>query len=221
MIDSGIDTSVSDLGDYVTYSTGFEVNNEGYIVENRKKEIQNRHGTVISLIIRHLCRDVEFIGVNILNERLATDGRILAYALEETLSYKPDIINLSMGTTRGRHKWVLKKIIKKATDNNIIIVAAAHNEGIVSYPAYIKGVIGVKADLSGSFFKYYFKDDFFYAPCTAEGIPGVDADKDKHLAGTSYSAAYITGHIANLKINNKIEDVSAIRKLVIACAHSK
>jgi hypothetical protein len=67
------------------------VNDEGYIVEDKSLKPRHEHGTAISMIIRDICENVEFISVNILNERLTTDGRVLIHAFREALSYKPDI----------------------------------------------------------------------------------------------------------------------------------
>ncbi|MCX7920904.1 MAG: S8 family serine peptidase [Clostridia bacterium] len=212
VIDSGINASKSDLSRFVKESIGFRVNNEGYIVEDKNIEIKNKHGTVIAMIIRNICKNVEFISMNILNERLATDGRILICAFHQALDYKPDIIHLSLGTTRWRYRFALRKIVKEAEKNNIIVVSAANNEGLKSYPAYTKGVVGVKgrADITG-YREFWYQKGFFYAPLGVRDIYGInEIDNGERSVGNSMAAAYITGHIASIKCSKNIKSNAEI-----------
>lgn len=220
MIDSGIDRAVEGLDGYVSVSTGFRINEKGYITEYPGMEAMYPHGTIVSLIIRHICSSVEFISMNILNENAATDGRVLMYAMSRAFDYKPDIIHMSLGTTKWRYKRYVKKIVKEAYRQNVVLVAAANNEGHVSYPACVKGVFGVKGrDLKDSA-HYRYKDGFFYAPFSGAGVKGYGGTDLKNACGTSMSAAYMTGHIANLMMENGHlgnEEIKRMLLLKIIC----
>lgn len=144
IIDTGIDETKSDLKLFITKKTGYRINDEGYIIEDKNMQNINIHGTLIALIIRQFCKNIDIININILNENLNTDMRVLLVALEKALLFRPNIIHLSLGTKRLIHSFSLRKIIDKAKKNNIIIVAAANNDRSKSYPAYQRGVIGVK-----------------------------------------------------------------------------
>jgi len=190
------------LNECVIQSTGFGVNSEGYIEENSTLPVRNLHGTIVAEIIRHICSDVEFISVNILDEDLSSDGRILAYSLSRVFDYKPDIIHMSLGTVKKRYIFPLRKIVKEAKKLNITMVAAAENLGRVSYPAYLKGVIGVKADRFDDCMQYSYNQGFFYAPAGIDGIESLQSLQEisalGNIRGTSLSAAYISGHLARL-----------------------
>ncbi len=206
VIDSGINTEISDLKGYVVHSTGYGINDEGYITENVNIPVRNLHGTVVALIIRHICSEVEFISVNILDENLLTDGRVLAYSLSRIFDYNPDIIHMSLGTLKKRYIFPLRKIVKEAKKLNIQLVAAANNSGKASYPAYLKGVFGVKSDMFDDCARYSYNQGFFYAP---PGTYGIDAIQQipsiRNAMGTSMSAAYISGHLAEiLKTKNNL-----------------
>jgi len=204
VIDSGIDTRICNLNDYVIYSTGFGINSKGYIEENYTLPVKSLHGTTIAMIIRHICDDVEFISVNILDENLSTDGRILAYSLCKVFEYKPDIIHMSLGTLKKRYILPFRKIVKEALRLNILLVAAAENSGKVSYPAYLRGVFGVKAEIFENCMQYSYKDGFFYAPLGTDGIDCIQEIPILRAAkGTSMSAAYISGHLAVILKNKK------------------
>lgn len=192
------------LHECVTYSYGYGVNSEGYIEKNSTLPIRNLHGTIVAAIIRHICSEVEFISVNILDENLTTDGRILAYSLSQVFDYKPHIIHMSLGTVKKRYIFPMRKIVKEAERHNVMLVAAAENLGRVSYPAYLKGVIGVKSDRFEDSMQYSYKSKFFYAP---GGISGIECLQQipyiQNVRGTSLSAAYISGHLARILKDNK------------------
>ena len=192
------------LNECVIHSTGFGVNSEGYIEEDSSLPVRNIHGTIVASIIRHICSDVEFISINILDQNLSTDGRILAYSLSQVFDYNPDIIHMSLGTIKKRYIFPLKKIVKEAKRLNITLVAAAENQGRVSYPAYLNGVIGVKSDRFDNCMQYSYKSGFF---CASAGIDSIDCLKEiselRNVSGTSFSAAYISGHLARILKHKK------------------
>jgi subtilisin family serine protease len=220
IIDSGIDTSVHDLSNYVKKAVGFRVNEEGYIIEDADKEVKHEHGTAIALIIKHICSNVEFISVNILNENLNADGRVLIYAMEQTLQFKPDIIHMSLGTTKWRHILPIKSIVRQACKENIILVSAANNEGLRSYPAYLKGVVGVKAFGRGGYEDIYFEEGFYHAPFHTMGIPGIEELKRKNQGGSSMAAAYITGAIARIKFESNSATTEEVKTHLYNGIHS-
>ena len=211
VIDSGINTEISDLQDSVIHSTGFGINSDGYITENSNIPVRSLHGTAVAMIIRHICSEVEFISVNILDENLLTDGRTLAYSLSRVFDYNPDIIHMSLGTLKKRYIFPLRKIVKEAKRLNIQLVAAAENAGRISYPAYLKGVFGVKSDMFDDCMQYSYNRGFFYASPWTYGIECIQKIPEIRTArGTSMSAAYMSGHLAEiLKTKNNISHKEA------------
>jgi len=216
VIDSGIDINKSDLRKYVKNSTGFGINNDGYIAEEKTRGVTNDHGTAVSLIIRDIFSKVEFTSVNILSEQLTTDARILIYTLCCCIENKPDIIHLSLGTRTYFYSFALRKVVKEALKNQIIIVAALDNNLGKCYPAYLKGVFGVKGDKRAKKKDYYFDGRFWIAPFGTDGILGIDQldFNPKYIVGNSMSAAYITGHIAKLIYNKGIKDFDQLSGLL-------
>ncbi len=215
VIDSGIDTTISELDKNVSVSTGFMINTNGYITEYPNIKTKYQHGTIVSLIIRHICSNVEFISINILNDNISTDGRVLLYAMSRAFDYQPDIIHMSLGTTKWKYKRYIRKITKEAGRQNISLVAAVNNQGNISYPAYVKGVFGVKGDNFKDIMHYSYRDDFFYAPLNAPEIQGCHGKDLKDAVGTSMSAAYITGHIANIRLNMGNLSIEKIKSILI------
>ena len=199
LIDSGIDIRKSDLGKLVRVSTGFSIKN-GYIVEDKERSIKSEHATAISLIIREIAGgDIDLISINVLNERLATDFRVLLHALYYSLDeLKPNIIHLSLGTTKLSHYFYLRDIVEKAIANDVIIVSSADNSIKPSLPAFMKGVLGVKSSFDFDSYSYGFDGWFFRASPTLNGISGSDCLERQDYIGNSLAAAYITGQIAKI-----------------------
>lgn len=211
VVDSGIDPSIYFLNKYIEESTGYRVNDEGHIIEDKKMEIKHLHGTAISLIISHLCKYVQFISINILDDKLTTDGRVLLTALKKAITYKPDIIHLSLGTTKLRYIFPLKKLISEALEQNILIVSAVSNERTRSYPACLKGVIGVRADINHRFKTFGYENGYYYAQFKADGIDGISEISRKIcIAGTSISAAFITGYFASEMYSKELKGIKNI-----------
>ena len=216
IIDSGIDSTKADLYAYVTESIGFTVNASGYIEKTSNPNPTHEHGTIIAVIIKHFCKNIDIISINILNKKLATDGRILIHAFDKALAYKPDIIHLSLGTTKWIYRFPLYRLVTLAGKNNCIVVAAASNTGIKSYPSHFKNVIRVKSARMPCYTDISYNNGYFFAHHDAKEIlaynsyPQIDG-----YCGTSYAAAYITGHIAEAILANKSKDKTQIINYLI------
>ncbi|SKC87693.1 Subtilase family protein [Maledivibacter halophilus] len=148
---------------------------------------------------------------------MVSDGRVLVHSLKKILLYSPDIIHLSLGTTSPRYIFQLKRIVRKAIKKNIIIVCSANNHGLKSYPAYLKGVVGVKASSNDINAGIKYENGFFYAPSMViDEFNLINISKRKQLKGTSISAAYITGCLALIKYEQgSIKNDDIIEKLKV------
>lgn len=143
----------------------------------------------------------EIYAVKVFDKRgLATTASIMAgiiWSIENNMQ----IINMSFGTYCS--SYILEKLINKAVESGLILVAAAGNEGTFNenrlrYPAEYKNVIAVgsgTAEKISSFSNVSNALDF-----VAPGkLTSTDLNRTyTHVIGTSVSAAYITGTLAIL-----------------------
>ncbi len=124
----------------------------------------------------------------------------VAKAIDACIQHKSDVINLSF--TGGKDSLV-EKMVKKAVEQGITVVAAAGNGGnwgSTIYPALIPGVLTATAiDENQKLFNMADKGNFIdYA------APGVDIltiapdGKYKLATGTSISSAHVSGIVALL-----------------------
>lgn len=161
-----------------------------------------------------IANKADIYSVKVLNEKNSASISTVVKAIEWCIDNKMDVINMSFGIDRD--SATLKKAIKKAYENNIILVASAGNNcEQVQYPAKYKEVISV-----GSVNKKLKKSNFsskknpdVYAPgegAKTLGYLGSYEDVD----GSSMAAAHVSGvaavmrgkwkHISNKQIYDSI-----------------
>ena len=167
---------------------------------------QNGHGTHVAGIIVAEMNQRGIVGVSpeshIYDIRafdeegkssLATILRAINWSIENGM----DIVNMSFGMPQ--YSEALARVIKKANDRGVVMVASAgNNGGEVEYPARYDGVVGVSAiDQNGNL-----------ASLSARGkgadrrAPGVDilstwpGNQFRKLNGTSMAAPHVTGLMA-------------------------
>jgi len=214
VIDSGIDASVSDLKRYVSTNKSYGLDKAGRIGEQPGTQSRHVHATIIGLIIRSLCQDIELVSINILDEKLQADGRELLYALKASLEFGVNIVHLSLGTKDKRYIPGFNRLIRKAVRKNILVIAAAHNDNGICYPAFLKHVWRVKSLGLAPFDGYVYADGSFWASYAAKNIPGVAEKEMKEIIGNSIAAAYITGHAARIISGERTTDRKTIERVM-------
>lgn len=199
VLDSGIDIDKGGLKEHVKESLHYRIDNNGILLEKKDFSHSSDHGTVIAMAIKHIIPNIEFISMNILNEDLSSDGRILLHAFKKAIEYKPDIIHMSLGTKSFRYAKPLKKLAREAQEHKIFVVAAANNNRIKSLPARLKDVIGVLGSSNLHPENYCFFNKYFYACDNVHEVKEIEEiDNYENLIGSSIAAAFISGHIAKL-----------------------
>ncbi|WP_460270340.1 S8 family serine peptidase [Clostridium sp. CTA-19] len=202
IIDSGINRNIECLHKNVIKTIGIRQDNLGKIKYLDNIKVENNHGTAIALCIKSIYENINFIDINILDENLSTNGKVLIEALNyvKNLDVNIDIVHLSLGTKKIKYIFKLKKAIKYFRKKHILIIAAASNYGEKSYPSHLKYVIGVKGDSKIMDGGVYYKNNFFYAPTYLSQKILNTNPQYKNINGNSIAAAYVTGQVCK-KIN--------------------
>ncbi len=201
VIDSGINKKFAKNNPNIIKSVSLYIDKNSNISEKEGFECNNPHGTAIADIITNINPDVQIIDINILDDNLETNGYVLLKSIEMAIELKPDVINLSLGTNSLKYAIQMVKLVRKAIKNNIHVVAAYDNKRRITFPAKIKGVIGVKSISNlrkGDFFnRYAYKRNKYYAPGCSIYAYNLDGSEFENIMyGNSMASAYITGKIS-------------------------
>lgn len=200
IIDSGVDVH-DDLAtcgwvDFSDKKNGYKpVDNSGHGTEMAGIIAARKNG--IGLI--GIANGADIYSVKVLDENNKAKISSVIKGINWCIENDIDVINMSFGM--DSYSEILEKTIKEAAENNIIMVAAAGNEGKTQYPAKYDDVIsvgGVTKNLSIAENSSRGDDVDVYAPCedvNTTGILGSYVFSD----GTSIAAAHVTGVVSVLK----------------------
>ncbi len=186
------------------------------------------HGTSVAGVIAALDNDEGITGINpgiilysarVLDaENRAPVSRVVE-AIDWAISQDVDIINLSFGTTVDSD--ALRAAIKRAYAADILLVAAAGNQGVVEYPAAYEEVIAVGAvDASGNHSQGSAVGSELELVAPGEQIVSTSAFGGLCVAGgTSLAAPHVTGIASVLWQQDKSMPADFIRALLAFTAN--
>ena len=201
VIDSGIDNDHPAIAGRV----------RGYIsfTEDVHRQLQSSvaphtdafgHGTACADIIRRIAPDVELYSVKVLGARLSGKGTAFLAGLRWAIENKMDVINLSLGTTKPDYHTPFYELADSAYFRGTILVTAANNMPVVSYPSLFASVLSVACHEGQDPYEFYYNP----TPPVEVLAPGVDIDAawlggaTMTVSGNSFSAPHITGLVAKI-----------------------
>jgi subtilisin family serine protease len=143
IVDSGIDGTHPQVGG-VERAVFVEVGEDGeaQIADDHEGDLFG-HGTACAGIIRSLAPACEIHSVRTLGRHLTGRGAVLLAGLEWAIDEGYDIINLSLSMSKASFVERLRELADQAYFRNSLIVAAAHNMPVVSYPWRFPAVVSV------------------------------------------------------------------------------
>ncbi len=204
ILDTGISTIYADkylknrLNNLITYRVI-----DGKLKKYYGAEDSHGHGTLVCSAINMINKDVSFNIIKAFGEDFWADEEALIMILKEIerTDFKTDILHISSGISSCEHLEELEKILWRIKEKGTIIVSAFSNNQIISYPAACSSVIGVMFDTNIVSTKEWIYVENSPINIFATGQPKNLVNKDGSLiktAGASFSAAFITAHIAKL-----------------------
>ena len=176
-----------------------------------KRDFTDRigHGTAVAAAIREKAPDAEIWAVRVFGTRLSTTAHALVRAIEWSAGRGVDLINLSLGTHRPRHRSAMAAVVATAAGRGSLIVSPAVHEGRKWLPGCLPGTAGVELDrecareelrVSGVYGGGAGTDGpavpalRFRASGYPRPIPGVSPELNLH--GVSFAAANVSGFLA-------------------------
>lgn len=142
VIDSGIERSHPAIGNvegYVSIAEG----PDGMIYEDGPHDDVFGHGTACAGIIRSLAPECELYSVRVLGPMLSGRGAVFAAGLRWAIENGMHVCNLSLGTTKRDLFALFHELADDAYFRRVVLVTAANNMPIPSFPSLYASVISV------------------------------------------------------------------------------
>lgn len=160
------------------------------------------HGSICAQIIRKYAPGTVLSSIKILNDNSRCSREQLIKALIWCADNDIKLVNLSLGTIDYKDFQSISHAVNRVYKKGLIIVAAANNNDVFTYPASHTNVIGVKAC------KHQTVEDreYIYNSCNLDGIEITacgthllaDGINEKTVSGSSFAAPIITALIHNI-----------------------
>ena len=215
IIDSGVDSEHPEIGP-ITHGIDIRIDSDEQIIWGTDYVDRSGHGTACTGIIHQIAPDAEIYIIRIFEQSLVADGRLLIAALRWVVNHGIDVVNLSLGTTDRQYFELIRELCRQAARENIILVVAAHNRGIESYPAILSDVIGVQGRPMQKLNDYYFQKNN-HIECVAHGGEQILCWRNSSkviAAGSSFAASRIAGIICLIRQVYPNASVNTVRKIL-------
>jgi subtilisin len=199
VIDSGIDASHPAVGAVNGYVEITEAS-DGPIYNTDPHGDSYGHGTACAGIIRSYAPECELYSVKVLGPALIGGGAVFIAGLRWAVEHGMHVCNLSLGTTNPEYYGMLHELADEAYFRNVMLVTAANNRPIASFPSVYASVISVAGHDVDEPYRFYYNP----RPPVEFGAPGIDVRvpwlSGQWITGTgnSYAAPHITGIVAKI-----------------------
>ncbi|MCC6222299.1 MAG: S8 family serine peptidase [Thermoleophilia bacterium] len=199
VIDSGVDAGHPSVGSVAGY---LSISEEGDVLayDERPHEDVFGHGTACAGIIRSLAPDCELYSIRVLGPGLKGRGTVFAGGLRWAIENGMHVCNLSLGSTKRDLFGVFHELADLAYFRNVVLVTAANNMPVTSYPSLYAAVVSVASHDVGDPYRFYYNPE----PPVEFGALGIDvriAWRDGGFitaTGNSFAAPHISGLAARI-----------------------
>ena len=206
VIDSGIDTTHPAIIKPVSGYVAISGDPDELVYDTEPHGDAYGHATACAAIIRSIAPECELYSVKVLGAGLIGNGASFIAGLRWAIENGMHVCNLSLGTTKKDFFSILHEVTDLAFFHRVLLVAAANNFPIPSFPSMYASVISVAAhqEEDQNPYHFYYNPD----PPIEFGAPGIDVHvpwQDHQwitATGNSFAAPHITGIVAKLLGNH-------------------
>lgn len=204
VIDSGIDADHPAVGGrikgYVAVNVEAGPDGDTVVYDTAPHRDVFGHGTACAGIIRSLAPHCDLYSVRVLGPTNAGRGGAFTAGLRWAIDNGMHVCNLSLGTTKKDYFALLHELVDRAYVHNIMLVAAANNMPVPSFPSTYASVIAVAAHDVQEPYRIYYNP----RPPIEFGALGIDVRVAwldgawMTSTGNSFAAPHITGLVARI-----------------------
>ncbi len=143
ILDSGVEDGHPLVGKLERAVSVSVDDDENPIIEEDTAGDSCGHGTACAGIVRSIAPECDLYSVRVLGAGFTGSGPVLLAGLRYAVEQGYDLINMSLSTTKKQFGTLLHDIADNAYFRKSMLVAAAHNMPVESYPWKFSSVISV------------------------------------------------------------------------------
>jgi len=201
IVDSGVEGAHPAIGGRLRESVRVELDGDDAAVVADEPFDAVGHGTACAGIVLGLAPRATILSVRVLGSDNRGKGLAFATGLQWAIERGASIVNLSLSSRSESLYGTLHDLVDRAYFANVLLVCAANNVAVASYPSLFASVVSVAAhDVRDP-------DVWFYnpRPPVEFGAYGLDVDvawKDGGriiATGNSFAAPHIAAHAARIR----------------------
>jgi subtilisin len=159
------------------------------------------HGTACAGIVRALAPECSLVSVRVLGGGWKGSGRFLVAGLRWAIEQGIDVVNMSLSTTKRDLSAVLHELADEAYFNRTLLVAAAHNMPVESYPWRFSSVLSVGSHELEDSLAYFYNPtppvEFFARGVEVE-VPWLGGSTVRST-GNSFATPHVAGICALIR----------------------
>ncbi len=160
------------------------------------------HGTASAGIIHSLVPEAELVSVRVLGPDNRGNGGAFAKGLEWAVEASgASVVNLSLSSRSDAYLGLLHELADLAYFRNVLLVCAANNVSVASYPSLFAAVVSVAAHDVPSAGTWFYNPE----PPVEFGAYGLNVDvawrggTRMAVTGNSFAAPHIAGYAARIR----------------------
>ena len=220
IVDSGVEGDHPAVGGRLRESVRIELDGDVASVVADEAVDAVGHGTACAGIVLGRAPRATLVSVRVLGADNRGKGLAFAAGLEWAIEHGASIVNLSLSSRSDSLYATLHDLVDRAYFANVLLVCAANNVAIASYPSLFAAVVSVAAhDVRDP-------DVWFYnpRPPVEFGAYGLDVDvawKDGGrivATGNSFAAPHIAGYAARIRAAHPTATPFEIKTILAATA---
>ncbi len=201
VIDSGIDNAHPAIAGRVRGYVRFAQDRTGALqISEEPHADASGHGSACADIIRRLAPGCELYSIKVLGAWLSGKGDAVLAGLRWAIERELQVVNLSLGTTNPDYFGPFHALTDAAYFSNTILVTAANNAPVASFPSLYAAAISVAAHQGQDPYEFYYNPQppvEFLAPGINLTVAWLDGQQ-MTVTGNSFSAPHITGLVAKI-----------------------
>jgi subtilisin family serine protease len=222
IVDSGVEGSHPAIAGSLRRSVRVELDGDEVAVHDDDAVDVVGHGTACASIIHRLAPRAGLLSVRVLGPDNRGKGQAFAAGLEWAIDQGASVINLSLSSRSEAMFGVFHDLADRAYFAGALLVCAANNVAVASYPSLFASVISVAAhDIRDP-------DVWFYnpAPPVEFGAYGLDVDVawkggGRIIAtGNSFAAPHIAAYATRIRSAHPAASPPEVKAILAATADS-